>query len=245
MTVNNQLVLVVGKSASGKSASLRNLKDHDGVVYLGCESGKHLPFKNDFRKLTITDPKHIYTAFTQAEDHDKIHTIVIDSMTFLMDMYETTKVIPSSDGRKAWGAYAQYWKKLMQQYVALSTKHIIMTAHTMDVLNESEGVVETLVKVKGSLMNQGIEAYFCNVVACKKMPVAKLAAYENDHLIITEEEEMLGFKYVYQTKLTKETINERIRGPLGMWDTKETFIDNDAQFLIDQLTAYYAPPSTK
>ena len=239
MTVNNQLVLVVGKSASGKSASLRNLKDHKGVAYLGCESGKNLPFANDFRKMTVVDPLQVYAAFEESETHEKIHTIVIDSMTFLMDMYETTKVLPASDGRAAWGNYAQYWKKLMNKYVASTSKNVIMTAHTMDILNESEGVMETLVKVKGSLMNQGIEAYFCNVVACKRMPIAKLKDYENDHLIISDEEDILGFKYVYQTKLTKETIHERIRGPLGMWDTKETFIDNDAQFLLDQLTAYY------
>lgn len=239
MSVNNQLVLVVGKSSSGKSASLRNLKNHEGVAYLGCESGKNLPFPNDFRKMTVTDPLQVYSAFEQSEAHDEVHTIVIDSMTFLMDMYETVKVLPATDGRAAWGEYAQYWKKLMQKYVASTTKNVIMTAHTMDILNESEGVMETLVKVKGSLMNQGIEAYFCNVVACKRMPVTKLKDYENPHLIISDEEEMLGFKYVYQTKLTKETIHERIRGPLGMWDVKETFINNDAQFLLDQLTAYY------
>jgi hypothetical protein len=239
MTINNQLVLVVGKSASGKSASLRNLKKHQGVIYLGCESGKHLPFANKFKKVTVTKPAQVYQAFTEAETLPDVHTIIIDSMTFLMDMYETVKVIPASDGRKAWGAYAQYWKKLMQQYVANSTKNVIMTAHTMDILSESENIMETLVKVKGSLMNQGIEAYFCNVVSCKRMPIAKLKDYENDHLIITDEEELLGFKYVYQTKLTKETIHERIRGPLGMWDTKETYIDNDAQFLLEQLTSYY------
>jgi hypothetical protein len=50
---------------------------------------------------------------------------------------------------------------------------------------------------------------------------------------------MLGFKYVYQTKLTKETVNERIRGSLGMWETKETYIDNDIQLVVDRLHDYY------
>lgn len=235
----NQLVLIVGKSASGKSASLRNIKNHKGVMYLGCESGKKLPFPNKFRSLTVTAPTQVYKAFKEAETMPDVHTIIVDTMTFLMDMYETQKVIPAADGRKAWGDYAQFWKKLMQKYVAASTKNVIFTAHTMDVLNESDGVMETLVKIKGSLMNQGIEAYFCNVVACKKMPLTKLEAYKNEHLIITPEEKICGFKYVYQTKLTKETVNERIRGPLGMWDTNETYIDNDAQFLLDQLHSYY------
>ena len=58
-------------------------------------------------------------------------------------------------------------------------------------------------------------------------------------LEITPEEEALGFKYVFQTKLTKETVNERLRGPLGMWSTEETFIDNDMQKVFDHLYNYY------
>lgn len=37
--VNDKLVLISGKSASGKSASLRNIKNPGGVVYLNCEAG--------------------------------------------------------------------------------------------------------------------------------------------------------------------------------------------------------------
>lgn len=37
--VNDQLVLLVGKSATGKSASLMNLRDPEGVLYLNCEAG--------------------------------------------------------------------------------------------------------------------------------------------------------------------------------------------------------------
>lgn len=37
--VNDNLVLIVGASAGGKSASLRNLQDQPGVMYLNCEAG--------------------------------------------------------------------------------------------------------------------------------------------------------------------------------------------------------------
>jgi hypothetical protein len=57
--------------------------------------------------------------------------------------------------------------------------------------------------------------------------------------VITPEEEALGFKYVFQTKITKESINERLRGPLGLFDTKETFVDNDMQKVLDRLKQYY------
>jgi len=237
--INNNLVLIVGKAASGKSAGLRNLRDPRGVIFMNCESGKELPFNSKFRELVVTDPYQVHSAFEQSEEHENIHTMVIDTLTFLMDMFESTKVLTSPNTMKAWGDYAQFFRKLMQVHVANSTKNVVMMAHTMDVLNEGEGVMETLVKVKGSLMNQGIEAFFCNVIAAKKMSLNKLEKYHNKYLNITDEEAALGFKYVFQTKLTKETVNERIRGPLGLWSTNETFIDNDVQLVLDKLQEYY------
>jgi hypothetical protein len=239
MTMNKRLVLIAGKSAAGKSASLRNLKNPEGVLFLNCEAGKDLPMQAKFRKLTVTDPYQVWDAFDKAEQSSKIHTIVIDTATFMMDMFETVHVLPATNTMKAWGLYAQFFKTLMQDKVANSTKNVIILAHTMDVLNEQEGIMETLVKVKGSLMNQGLEAYFSCVVAAKKMPITKLSKYKNAHLNITDDEKLDEFKYVFQTRLTKETVNERIRSPMNMWSASETFIDNDAQFLIDHLDAYY------
>ncbi len=37
--VNDHLVLIVGKSAAGKSACLMGLKNPEGVFYLNCEAG--------------------------------------------------------------------------------------------------------------------------------------------------------------------------------------------------------------
>ena len=237
--MNHNLVLIAGKSATGKSLSLRNIPDPTGVFYLNCENNKGLPFKSEFKEFTITDPYDIYTAFTKAEDKPEIHTIVVDSLTYMMDMFETKHVIGAANTMQQWGAYAQFFKKLMSEYVANSTKNIIFTAHTMDILNEAEMVNETLVKVKGSLMNQGIESYFSTVVASKKVNLRKLEGCESSMLDITEEEKLLGYKYCYQVKLTKETVNERIRSSLGMWNIKETYIDNDIQHVIERLHNYY------
>lgn len=238
--MNNNLVLISGKSATGKSLSLRNLDAHPGVMYLNCENNKQLPFKNEFSKYTITDPMQVYEAFIAAESRPEVHTIVIDSLTYLMDMFETVYVIGSANTMQQWGAYAQFFKKLMSQYVAKSTKKIIFLAHTMDVLNEAEMINETLVKVKGSIMNTGVESMFTTVISSKKVPLKKLADMSSPMLNITDEEEVLGFKYVYQTRLTKETVNERIRSPLGMWEVNETFIDNDVALVLQRLHEYYA-----
>lgn len=238
--VNDHLVLLCGKSATGKSASLMGLKDPEGVLYLNCEAGKRLPFKAKFIQKTVTDPLQINEAFEWAESQPQIHTIVVDSLTYLLDMYESVYVLPAANGMQAWGQFAQYFKVLMQSYVAKSTKQIIFTAHTSDTLNESEMLMETKVPVKGSLKNNGIESYFSVVISSKKVQLKALKDYANDSLIITPEETALGFKYVYQCKLTKDTVNERLRGPLGLFDTKETFIDNNMQLVLNKLTEYYA-----
>lgn len=237
---NDHLVLLCGKSATGKSASLMGLDKPEGVMYLNCEAGKKLPFKSKFKQFTITDPLQVVEAFEAAETMPDVHTIVVDSLTYLLDMYESVYVNGSTNGMQAWGQFAQYFKNLMQQNVAKSTKSVIFTAHTTDTLNESEMLMETKVPVKGSLKNNGIESYFSIVISAKKVALKSLKEYSSKLLTITPEEEALGFKYVFQTKITKDTVNERLRGPLGLFETKETFIDNNLQLVLDRLKEYYA-----
>lgn len=247
--VNDNLILLCGKSAAGKSASLMGLKNPEGVMYLNCEAGKKLPFRSKFMKgpdgtpgFVITDPHQVPEAFQVAEDMPEVHTIVVDSLTYLMDMYESLYVIPkagSKEGMKAWSDYAQYFKTLMQSHVASSSKNVIFIAHVKDEYNEGEMLMETSVPIKGSAKNNGVESYFSCVISAKKIKLKDLANYQSDLLTVTPEEEALGFKYVFQTKITKETVNERLRGPLGLWDTNETYIDNNIQLVLDRLHEYY------
>jgi hypothetical protein len=217
------------------------LKDPDGVLFANCESGKELPFKAKFRQTAVTNPYTIWNLFERAEKSKGIHTIVIDTITMMMDMLESQVVLTAGEKEKfkAWATYGDFWRKLMHEYVAGSSKNVIMLGHTADNLNENEGIIETMVKIKGSVMNQGVEAYFCNVLTARKIQLQKLEKFQNPNLKITPQEEALGFKYVFQTQLTKDTVNERIRGPIGLWSTEETFIDNDAQLVLNRLHQYY------
>ncbi len=238
--INDQLVLLCGKSTTGKSHALMGLEDPEGVLYLNTESGKRLPFKSKFIEKTILDPLQVYEAFTWAEDQPKIHTIVIDSLTYLLDMYETQYIYQAVDGQKAWGEFAHYFKALMQQYVASSSKRVIFTAHTLDLLNKTEMVMETKVPVKGSLKNNGIESYFSVVIAAKKVTLKDLEEFKSSLLNITPREQSLGYKYVFQTQVTKDTINERLRGPLDLFSIPETYIDNNVQLVMERLKQYYS-----
>lgn len=237
---NDQLVLICGVSASGKSASLRNLRNQDKWLFMNTEAGKRLPFKNKFRSARVSDPYEVLQAFDYAIEHrDEVEGVIIDSLTFLMDQYESKYVLTSSNTMKAWSDFQQYFKTLMQDKVIKFGKPVLMIAHTLKILNESTGEFEVSVPIKGALKNNGIEAYFSTVVAAKKVPLKELMQYKNDMLHITEEDEAVGYKHVFQTKITKNTTGERIRSPMGLFSKEETYIDNDAQVLLDHLQSFY------
>lgn len=236
--VNDHLLLICGKSASGKSAALRNLP-LDATMYLNSENGKKRPFRGQFKwDKNITDPLQMFEAFDYAETQPDCKFIVVDSLTFLLELYVSLYVNNAADGRAAWGNFQQYFKRLMQEKVAKSTKTVIFTAHTQDKLNESEYVIETSVPVQGALKNNGIEAYFSTVIYTKKMKLSDLNV-ENPLLVITEKDKARGFKYVFQTDVTAGTLAERIRGPMGMWEDNEIFIDNDVMHVHNRFQEYY------
>ena len=238
--INDQLVLIAGESGTGKSASLANLPNQSKVMYLNCEAGKRLPFRNSFKSFTVTDPYQVHEAFDHAYKNPEFDIIVVDTLTFLMDMFESQYVLPAADTQKAWGQYAQFYKVLMQEKVAASDKAVIFLAHTRSELDQKAMEMKTSVPVKGSLKNNGIEAYFSTVVATKKVDLKELEPFKSDLLHITEQDELLGYKHVFQTQLTKSTIGERIRSPMGLFTRAQTFMDNDAGLLLKHLNEYYA-----
>lgn len=239
-STNDQLVLISGKSGTGKSTALRNIRDKKRWMYLNAEAGKRLPFRNDFQQFVITDPYQVHEGFDHAANKiDDYDGVILDTSTFLMDMFETQYVIGSANTMAGWAAYAQFWKILMQQKVPAFRKPVLILAHTLETYNESTLSMDVSVPVKGALKNQGIEAYFSTVVSPKKMTLTQLEPYKSDLLHIEEDDEALGFKHVLQTRLTKTTVGERIRSPMGLFTRDQTFIDSDAQLLLDHLKAFY------
>lgn len=237
---NDQLVLVSGESASGKSACLRNIRNPGKWLYLNCE-GKRLPFKSNFYNggTKVTNPYDVYEGFDFGTDNPDIDGTIIDTVTFLMDMFESQFINGAANTQKAWGDYAQFFKILMQEKVARFGKPVVILGHVKEELDEAAGVMRRSVPVKGSLRNNGIEAYFSTVVATKRMSLKELKDYTSTLLNVTEEDKDLGYKHVFQTRLTKATIGERIRSPMGLFDKSQTFMDNDVQILLDHLAEFY------
>lgn len=239
---NDQLILIAGQSSTGKSAALRNIRNQENWMYLNSEAGKRLPFRNKFMNggFRIEDPYQVIEAFDHAIGNPNVAGIIIDSITFLMDMYETMYVLNAANTMQAWGSYQQFFKTILQQKVVIFGKPVIIIAHTKDVLDEKSMTMKTAVPIKGALANNGVEAYFSTVVHTERMELKDLKDYSSDLLTITEEDEDLGFKYVFQTRPTKATVGKRIRSPMGMFSKAETFMDNDAQRLLDHLHEFYA-----
>lgn len=237
--MSEQLILIEGLSASGKSLSLSHLKDQSGVMYLNCEN-KRLPFKpGSLRNYNIVDPFQVYEGINYANTHEDIHTVVIDTLDFLMTMFETNIIKKAVNGQKAWGDYFTYFQELMQVHIAQSTKQFIILAHSHTVLDEEAMMKTTTVPVKGALRNLGVESFFTTVVMAKQVPLRIVEPYKNPMLNVSEDDKERGVKYVFQTRMTKESAGEKIRSPQDMWTKDETFIDNNIQYVLDRLADYY------
>lgn len=243
MSEHPKSVLICGESGAGKSSSLRNLRGQEGVLYINCEGGKPLPFKNKFKRVTIDDPMEIFDLFEQliADTTGRFHTVVIDTISFMMNRFESVHVLNSSNTMAAWGHYGQFFPKLMYDYVAKYQGYVIMLGHLDANLNEDTGKWDYTVPVKGALKKNGLEAYFTTVVNARKLSIKDIEkdAQQGGLLTVTPRDLDLGYKHVFQTRTTKATVGDRIRSPFGLFEDGETYIDNDAQLLIDQLAGYY------
>lgn len=237
---NDQMILIGGVSGAGKSAALRNIRNQHRWPYINTEAGKRLPFRNKFINVRINNPWDVYTVVEDAiANPDDCDGLIIDSSTFMMDMFESQFVLGQADTMKGWSNYAQFWKNLMQDKLVQFGKPVIVIAHVLETYDESSMSFKKSVPIKGALKNQGVEAYFSTVVEATKIPIKDLKDFDPELLSITEEERDLKFKHVFQTRLTAETVGTRIRSPMGMFSKSQTYMDNDAQLLLDHLHKFY------
>ena len=239
MAQNKNIVLIMGKPNTGKSTSLMNLSNQDRMVYLNTDL-KELPFKNRFLKnVEVSDALDVLSYIHEIEQSPQVEGAVLDTITFLMSMYERQYVNGATNTQKAWGDYGIFYKEFIHSIKA-GTKDYAILAHEDTFLNEQSMQMESRVPVKGSVGKIGVEADFTTILSTKQMPTKKLEEFENDLLHITDAEREDGFKYVFCTRVTKESIGEKMRSAIGLWDRKELYIDNDLNQVFNRLKQYYA-----
>jgi len=242
MSQNKNIVLISGKPNSGKSSSLRNM-DVSKMVYLNTDL-KAVPFKATFAaQAEIADAKDVLAYIKQIEENDNITGAVLDTLTFLMSMYERQYVSNAKDGQKAWGSYGIFYKEVIHA-IKSGTKDYVILAHEDTLYNEENLTMETKIPVKGAVGKIGVEADFTTIVSAKQVPLKKLQGHENPLLNITEEEKEDGIKYVFVTRITKDYAGEKMRAPINFWSRDELYIDNDVNHIYDRLKTYYSTSST-
>lgn len=238
MSQNKNIVLIMGKPNTGKSTSLMKLKNQNKMVYLNTDL-KELPFKSRFlKKVEVADAMDVLSYINEIEKSDQVEGAVLDTITFLMSMYERQYVSGSANTQKAWGDYGIFYKEFIHAIKAGSKDYAIL-AHEDTVLNEQSMQMETRIPIKGSVGKIGVEADFTTILSTKQMPIKKLEGHENDLLHITDEEREDGFKYVFATRVTKESVGEKMRSAIGLWNRNELYIDNDLDQVFDRLKQYY------
>lgn len=235
---NKHIVLVVGKPNTGKSMCLQNLPNQERIAYLNTDC-KQLPFRSKMLERYITDPNDVLQGISDIEQHPDIDMAVLDTLTFLMDQYEQQVVNTATNTMKAWGNYANFYKTFIHS-IKSGTKNYVILAHAKDVVNETEMILETKIPIKGSVGHTGAEADFTIILGAKKISIKEAKQNLNDLLTITPEEEEDGVKYVFQTRIDKNSMNEKIRSPIGLWQRDQKFIDNDINLVFNQLNKYYA-----
>ena len=236
---NNHIVLIVGKPSSGKSSSLRNLDNQDRALYLNTDL-KDLPYKHDFVKVDVDSATDILDYLKEFEEHPDMDKCVLDTLTYLMALYENKVIMHSADTRKAWQEYAQIYRDTMH-LIKTGSKSYAILAHTDDILDETNMVMESKVPIKGSVGKIGIEGDFTTILTAKRISIkeAKKWTKDNDLLTISDEEEEDGIKYVFQTRIDKSTIGEKTRSHIGLWNRSEKYIDNDLNLVFNRLNEYY------
>lgn len=237
MAQNKNIVLVMGKPNTGKSTSLRNLPMGD-MVYMNADL-KELPFKDRFMaSVEVADAYDVLNNIDEIEQTNDVKGAVLDTITFLMAMFERQYVNGAVNTQAAWGSYGNFYRDLIHRIKA-GTKDYAIMAHEDTVVNEETSTFETKVPIKGAVGKIGVEADFTTVLATKQMPVKKLEAFENDLLHITDDEREDGVKYVFVTRVTKETAGSKMRSAMGLWNRNELYIDNDLKQVFDRLKSYY------
>lgn len=238
MAGNKNIVLIVGPPSTGKSAALLNLRNQEKLVYLNTDL-KELPFADRFMaNVEIADAADIGAYVHQIENEPSCEGGILDTLTFLMSMYERQYVSNATNTQKAWGDYGTFYRDFIHA-IKSGTKNYAILAHEEISLNEQTHQLESKVPVKGSVGRTGVEADFTTVLATRQVPIKQLEGFENDLLDITEEEIEDGVKHVFVTRSVKEYAGGKMRAAMGLWSRKELYIDNDLQQVFDRLNQYY------
>lgn len=246
----NYKILLKGKSTTGKTTSLENLRNQENWLYLNTDCGKNVPIPNcGFNIVNITDVEdffHVIETVTTTDRGDKYKEggIITDTLNYAMEMFETQKVNTASDKDKfsAWAAYKDRFRCMMFEHTAKFPAPFVCLAHVFEELDQAGNIIDSSVPIQGSLKKVSVEAFFSQIVQTRKLDISKektREALQNGQLSFDEEELEIGIKYAYQLFDTKDNKEAKLRNPRGIIPRTKPYMNADLQQYLDMLDTYY------
>lgn len=163
-------LLVVGKSGSGKSTSMRNFKSNEVGIFN--VAGKPLPFRGSFEMLANTaDVDTIMTVLKR----NTVNCYVIDDSQYLMAFKLIDKW--QEQGYNKYTEIARDFKKLIDTVVKdTSPDTVVYFLHHVEQLDDGSIKAKTCGKMIDNWLT--LEGLFSTVIMC--------VATENKHMFITQ-----------------------------------------------------------
>ena len=205
------LTLVMGRSGSGKTASLRNISEKTAVISV---TNKPLPFKNNENLKVVNCDEYLKIKGLLKSAYEKgIRVAVIDDAGYLM----TSKFMAGHRQAKGNSQFDLY-NEIADNYYSLIKSAADDLPNDMLVFvimhEEMNDMGYSKPKTIGKLLDDKvcIEGMFTIVLHALKLDGKYVFATNTDGLDVT-------------------------KSPIGMFD--QEYIDNDLQFVIDKIREYY------
>ena len=202
-------VLIIGKSGSGKSASLRNFKKEDvGIINV---ISKPLPFenKNGLKTVDTDNYADVYALLEKS----KAKSIVIDDAGYLISNQFMRQHSNVGGGNAVYNLYNDladnYWQITEKIKALPQDKIVYIIMHT-----EKNEFGDIKPKTIGKLLDDKVcvEGLFAIVLRSKKV--------DNNYYFFTQ-----------------STENDVAKSPMGMFN--DLFIDNDLKAVDDRIREFY------
>ncbi len=207
-----QIVLVLGTSGTGKSASMRNLKKEECLVFN--TANKLLPFKSDLKTINLREENAV-ARYSDIKGYinkykDKCKTYIVDDAQFLMAFELMSRA--NEKGYEKFTEIAKHWADLMEYIGGYTPEDVIVYFLMHNEYDNTNGTYKA--KTVGKMIDQ----------------------YVSPESLATI---VLGTK-VEQGKYTFTTQNsgsDTIKTPIGMFNELE--IDNDLKMVDATIRKYY------
>lgn len=220
--------MILGKSGTGKSTSIRGLDPKETVVFNVLK--KRLPFKGSSTLYStgnknlfqIDDYASIISYMTNVSDKAKhVRNIIIDDLTYTMrkEYFKTAKI----SGYNKFVDIGAHFQSIISTAENLRDDlNVFLIMHSEDVTSDN-----TIVSVKAATIGKMIDNTYNPTEVVPLLLVSDVQYDEN-------KKPVYGF---YTNRCMKGTVEIPAKSPEGMFDSE--FIPNDLGLVVKAMEEYY------